>query len=103
MLCLKYIVLTVSDAMNRNFRQWIDWLWGVTTELLYPTDHGIKQPGREADHSLPSSSEDKNVHVFMTWCLINYAQGQLHLLLKFILPSALCLQVSCSKLDFAIK
>jgi hypothetical protein len=45
---------------------------------------GIKQPGREADHSLPSSSEDKNVHVFMTWCLINYAQGQLHLLLKFI-------------------
>jgi hypothetical protein len=38
---------------------------------------GIKRPGREADHSLPSSSQVKNAwsytstpqYVFMAWCL----------------------------------
>jgi hypothetical protein len=39
---------------------------------------GIKRPRREADHSPPSSAEDKNAwsytstpqYVFMAWCLI---------------------------------
>jgi len=39
---------------------------------------GVKRPGREADHSPPSSAEVKNAwsytstppHVFMTWCLV---------------------------------
>jgi hypothetical protein len=40
----------------------------------------VKQPGREADHSPPSSAEVKNVwsytstpqHVFMAWCLVKH-------------------------------
>jgi hypothetical protein len=39
---------------------------------------GVKRPGREADHSFPSSSEAKNAwsststsqYVFMAWCLV---------------------------------
>jgi hypothetical protein len=39
---------------------------------------GVKQPGREADHSPPSSAEVKNAgsytstpqYVFMEWCLV---------------------------------
>jgi hypothetical protein len=42
---------------------------------------GLKRPGREADHSLPSCSEVKNVwsytstpqYVFMAWCLVKQA------------------------------
>jgi len=38
---------------------------------------GVKRPGREADHSTPSSAEVKNAwrytstpqHVFVVWCL----------------------------------
>jgi hypothetical protein len=45
---------------------------------LFP---GLKRPGREADHSLPSSDEVKNIgairilpsYVFMVWCLNNVA------------------------------
>jgi hypothetical protein len=48
---------------------------------------GVKQPGREDDHSHPSSAEVKNCeaipplppHVFMAECLINQAQEQLYL------------------------
>jgi hypothetical protein len=44
-----------------------------------PFLRGIKRPGREADHSLPSSAEVKKIwsytsitpHVSMTWCLIS--------------------------------
>jgi hypothetical protein len=40
---------------------------------------GVKRPGRETDHSLPSSVEVKiggavsplPPHIFMTWCLLN--------------------------------
>jgi hypothetical protein len=41
---------------------------------------GVKRPGREADHSPPSSDEDKNAwsytftlqYVFMAWCLVKH-------------------------------
>jgi hypothetical protein len=41
---------------------------------------GVKRPGREADHSPPSSAEVKNVwsytsipeYVFMAWCLVKH-------------------------------
>jgi hypothetical protein len=41
---------------------------------------GIKRPGREADHSPPSSAEVKNAwsytstlqYVFIAWCLVKY-------------------------------
>jgi hypothetical protein len=47
---------------------------------------GVKRPGREADHSPPSSAEVKNAwsynstpqYVFMAWCSVK-AQGQLYL------------------------
>jgi hypothetical protein len=48
------------------------------------TSLGVKRPGREADHSSPSSAKVKNEwsytstpqYAFMAWCL---AQGQLYL------------------------
>jgi hypothetical protein len=47
----------------------------MDAEVLSP---GIKQQGREAEHSLPSSAEVKELrynlippHVFMAWCLID--------------------------------
>jgi hypothetical protein len=47
---------------------------------------GVKRPGREANHSLPSSAEIKNAwsyiplpqYSFMAWCSVN-AQGQFYL------------------------
>jgi hypothetical protein len=41
---------------------------------------GVKQPGREADHSPPSSAEVKNAwsytstpqYLFMGWCLVKH-------------------------------
>jgi hypothetical protein len=41
---------------------------------------GVKRPGREADHSLPSSAEVQNAwrytstpqYVFMAWCLVKH-------------------------------
>jgi len=41
---------------------------------------GIKQPGRETDHSLPYSAKVKNAwsytftpqYVFMAWCLVKH-------------------------------
>jgi hypothetical protein len=50
---------------------------------LFP--RGVKRPRREADHSHPSNAKVRNggaipplPHVFMTWCLINEAQGNLY-------------------------
>jgi hypothetical protein len=48
---------------------------------------GVKQLGREADHTAPSSAEIKNAwsytstpqYAFMAWCSVK-AQGQLYLL-----------------------
>jgi hypothetical protein len=60
----------------------IQWVSGALTL-------GIKRPGREADHSPPSSSEIKIVwsytstppKVFMAWCLVKHSDG-------FTLPTA---------------
>jgi hypothetical protein len=52
----------------------------------YPIDTWCPFPGRESDHSLPSSAEDKNAwnyasipqYAFMAWCWIE-AQGRLYI------------------------
>jgi hypothetical protein len=52
---------------------------------------GVKRPRREADHSPPTIAEVKNKwiststppYVYMVWCLISYAQGQLCLTLAY--------------------
>jgi hypothetical protein len=52
---------------------------------------GVKWPGREDDHSPPSSAEVKNAwsytstpqYAFMAWCLVK-AEGQLYLLLLIV-------------------
>jgi hypothetical protein len=54
---------------------------------------GVKRPGREADHSPPSSAEVDNacsctstpLYAFMAWCSVK-AQGQLYLLPYLQLP-----------------
>jgi hypothetical protein len=33
---------------------------------------GVKRPGREADHSPPSSAEVKNAYSLMTWCIVKH-------------------------------
>jgi hypothetical protein len=46
----------------------------------------VKRPDREADHSRPSGADGKNdgamlplpPYVFIAWCLINYALGQIY-------------------------
>jgi len=50
----------------------------------------VKQPGREDDHSLPSSAEVKNAwhctssqYAFMTWCLVKQREK---FTLTFTLP-----------------
>jgi hypothetical protein len=52
---------------------------------------GVKRPGREADHSPPSSAEVKegvelylhSQYAFMAWCSVK-AQGELYVYLNFI-------------------
>jgi hypothetical protein len=54
-------------------------LWGPPS-LLSTGYLGLKRPGREADHSPPSSAEVKNAwgytstpqYVFMAWCLVKH-------------------------------
>jgi hypothetical protein len=49
--------------------------------------HGAKWQGHEADHSPPSNAEVKDVwscistplYVFIVWCFVNYAEGQLYI------------------------
>jgi hypothetical protein len=56
---------------------------------------GINVPGREADHSPPSSAEVKNEwsytstpqHSFMTWCLFKHRNNFIFMLLCIILKS----------------
>jgi hypothetical protein len=52
----------------------------------------VKRSGREADHSLAPSAEVKNggavpplPHVFIAWCLINYAEEQLYVIVIIII------------------
>jgi hypothetical protein len=51
---------------------------------------GVKRPGREADHSPPSSAEVRNAwsytsspqYVFMAWCLVKHRDNFIFILLK---------------------
>jgi len=64
--CVTIYVNKIQSTQPR-----IQWLPGLLTS-------GVKRPGREADHSPPSSAEIKiewsyistPLYVFMAWCLI---------------------------------
>jgi hypothetical protein len=56
--------------------QWVPWALSL----------GVKRPGREADHSPPSSVEVKNGQVFMTWCFVRQRDN-------FTFASCPCTQV----------
>jgi hypothetical protein len=66
---LRYRAQSGSESTQLPI-QWVPWAlpWGV------------KRPGREADHSLPSSAEIKNAwsyistlpYIHMAWCLVKY-------------------------------
>jgi hypothetical protein len=47
---------------------------------------GVKHPGREVDHSPPSSAEIKNVWSYYS----TYAQGQIYLYIYTVLPDIIC-------------
>jgi hypothetical protein len=58
---------------------------------------GVKRPGHEADHSLPTSAEVQNMwiytstpqHAFMASCLISYAEGQVYVQVNMTVVRAL--------------
>jgi hypothetical protein len=62
---------------------------------------GVKRPGREADHSPPSSAEVKECmelylhfqYVFMEWCLVKHSDNFTFTLLYFTLR--FCYHLSC--------
>jgi hypothetical protein len=67
-----------------------DRLWGPPSLLSNAYRRlGVKRPGREADHSSPSSVDVKNAwryastpqYAFMAWCCVK-AQGQLYIYLR---------------------
>jgi hypothetical protein len=71
-------------------------LFTTVSMVSYPMGNrvsfpGLKRPGREADHSLLSSAEVKNVwkytstpqYAFVAWCSVK-AQGQLYLYLQIV-------------------
>jgi hypothetical protein len=74
-----FLFTTVSRTALEPIQTPIQWV-PVTLSLE------VKQPVREADHSPPSSTEDKNAwsytstpqYAFMAWCSVK-AQGQLYL------------------------
>jgi hypothetical protein len=74
-----FIFSTASRTALELTQPPIQWV----TEGLSP---GIKRPGREADHSTPSSAEVKNVwsytstlqYIFMAWCLDKNRDNFLH-------------------------
>jgi hypothetical protein len=66
-----FLFTTVSRTALGPTQPSIQWVTGALSL-------GIKRPGREADHSPPSSAKDKNAWsyfstpqcVFMAWCLV---------------------------------
>jgi len=62
-------------------------LFQFTTDvLLSPAalSLGVKRPGREADHSSPSSAGVKNAlpqYTIMAWCSVTKSKGQVYLYL----------------------
>jgi hypothetical protein len=73
-----FLFTTVSRTVLGPTQPPMQWVQGV----LSP---GVKRPGREADHSPPSSAEVKNAwsytstpqYAFIAWCSVE-AQGQLY-------------------------
>jgi hypothetical protein len=71
---------SVSTYNNLGF------LW-LNFYILSSFSLGVKRPGREADHSPPSSSEVKKCvelylhsqYAFMAWCLVKYREFTLPL------------------------
>jgi hypothetical protein len=69
---------------------------------------GVKRPGRESDHSPPSSAEVKNTwsytsasqYVFMAWCSVK-AQGQCYLCL-YLYTLYLLIQRHCYWTNFIL-
>jgi hypothetical protein len=67
------ILLTESRTALGPTQPPIQWVPGALSL-------GVKRPGREADHSSPSSAEVKNAwsytstpqYVFMAWCLVKH-------------------------------
>jgi hypothetical protein len=86
--CITYLHTICPDRGKRcrSTPQHPDRLWG-SPSLLSSGYRGTFPPGREADHSPPTSVTVKNTwiytstppYVFMAYCLICWAQGQLHL------------------------
>jgi hypothetical protein len=70
-----FLFATVSRPVLGTIQHPIQWVLGA----LSP---GVKRPGREAYHSLPSNAEVKNAWccistlpcVFIAWCLIKYRE-----------------------------
>jgi hypothetical protein len=68
---------------------------------------GIKRPGREADHSPPSSADVKNAwsytstpqYAFMAWCSVK-TQGQLHLYLYVSNPMSMHPHMYAERIHF---
>jgi hypothetical protein len=68
-----FVFTTVSRTVLKPTQPPIQWVPGALSL-------GVKLPGREADHSPPSSAEVKNAwsytstpqYVFMPWCLVNH-------------------------------
>jgi len=80
-----FLFITVPKPDLEPTQSPIKWVPGAHSK-------GAKMPGREADHSPPSSAEVRKAwsytsapqYAFMTWCLVN-AQGQLYLYLYLYL------------------
>jgi hypothetical protein len=68
-----FLLTTVSRTALGPTQSPIQWVTGALSL-------GVKRPGREADHSPPSSAEVKNAwsytftppYVFMKWCLVKH-------------------------------
>jgi len=68
---------------NCSFPKWSDGFWDPPSSLLMGTRYlswGVKRPGREAKHSLPSIAKVKNEwSSTASACAFMAAQGQLYL------------------------
>jgi hypothetical protein len=84
---LKGVKITLHSKTSRSVLEPIypPVEWALGTISL-----GLRRPGREVNHSPPCSTEVKKIwiyistppYVFMTWCLISYAQRQLYVVVS---------------------
>jgi hypothetical protein len=71
-----FLFTTVPTTAMEPTQLPVQWVPGALSR-------GVKRPGREADHSPPSSAEVNNVwsytstpqYVFMAWCLIKHREN----------------------------